>query len=1205
MPTYETDPVFTAWKDTVRAKHTIYSGPPDDPAAVAEFRLLVVNDIPDLSELYAKVEYITKTIAELNAWDGDPIKLVYITDDFKYGLFRYIAGSSTAEDTIMYFRDADNNVYQRVDTVIRARYFGAQVNVSGFDNTTALNALFAYTERGVIAFESGAYNVNGTLTIADKNVASGNDTIDNVGVSSLTIEGNGARIYTHPFSRGTTVGDDKFQINNSKRIHIKDLQIDGQTTVKSLWESSFTGCFFKRLRFSTPGNSTSGISHYNNLFEVCTIAILQIYTGTWGGVLSEFNVNTFNTCKFGYAADISEDIIQIYGSGNAEFINFHACDIYPPANKWLLYVDEAVNSVQLIFSGGSYFDVGRGFPADLKNVEIINSGVFITPAIGNADVIANGNMNNMPLKEASGFPSRTTAHPQAGSRIASSHTNLMYNGNFDLDIDAGDIIGFNVTYEDGTVHERKIEVTYSGSGDNYLNFFTVDIPVDGYYSLSAIGKLVSGAITTDWAKWNGSSWTVIQSNVILFGSTTSWDSLKVKLVAGDRLRFLISCNTVGTVFEVDDVSFVLGSESPLYAASMHPSATIIAEPYVHPTQDAIDTGDLTGASVISKVTVNTLGHTTAVSTRSLTASNLGAVPTTRAIDIVGSTEGSQNLSTDRTWTIDRILRTRGIGGTPNFNNVLVNQAFAIWDGSWSGTGFLNTPNKLQAGYGTFLTGSVNSNIAEGKFQMWFEDHSDSKTYVRTGFNTTWNNWKRLTHEEDLTNLTFIGLADTPAAYVANRLVLNNNDGDAITFLNQTADTILGCLNETGSITQIPLGEGLSFASDALKATINRLYTYSAINVTNYNDARLAGALTLWDGTYLSNITNNPKGSAEGYGTLLVGDVLGGGKFQMFFDDVADSHLYVRSYFNSWRSWKRLATIDEVTGIPNNIFSNRGEMMIANASAEPSILARAATGTNVKAFLAQTKDDGATYPTAWSVIEYDNIWNVPSLKLLGRYSSGAGQAQVITISDGLNLSPTGVLTATGASGDPDAYWGADGTNDIVNLNAGKVIIKGGLLPDPAASIDIGENSSNGKFNYAYFKNKIFLANGTDFWVGDTLGSAKLKYLGLGGASGSSTYVLDVTGTIRASVDIISNSDINLKTNIQDLIIPLEKFKQIRPVSFNWKANDAEGIGVIAQEIEKVFPELVHTDEYGIKSVNYIALSVILLKTVQNLTNELHS
>ena len=75
-----------------------------------------------------------------------------------------------------------------------------------------------------------------------------------------------------------------------------------------------------------------------------------------------------------------------------------------------------------------------------------------------------------------------------------------------------------------------------------------------------------------------------------------------------------------------------------------------------------------------------------------------------------------------------------------------------------------------------------------------------------------------------------------------------------------------------------------------------------------------------------------------------------------------------------------------------------------------------------------------------------------------------------------------------------------------------------------------------------------------------------------------------------------SDINLKTNVKSIQDPLEKVFQIRGVTFDWKSSHKSSAGVIAQEVEKVLPELV-TDN-GTKTVNYNGLIGLLIETVKN-------
>jgi hypothetical protein len=115
-----------------------------------------------------------------------------------------------------------------------------------------------------------------------------------------------------------------------------------------------------------------------------------------------------------------------------------------------------------------------------------------------------------------------------------------------------------------------------------------------------------------------------------------------------------------------------------------------------------------------------------------------------------------------------------------------------------------------------------------------------------------------------------------------------------------------------------------------------------------------------------------------------------------------------------------------------------------------------------------------------------------------------------------------------------------------------------------------------------------------------GEALLKSVGIGvNATISTTYTLNVVGDIYASGDIAFLSDINHKKNIKPLESQLSKIKRLNPVSFDWKESGKEDFGLIAQEVEEIYPKLVKTNEHGIKSVNYVKLSVLLLKALQEI------
>jgi trimeric autotransporter adhesin len=71
----------------------------------------------------------------------------------------------------------------------------------------------------------------------------------------------------------------------------------------------------------------------------------------------------------------------------------------------------------------------------------------------------------------------------------------------------------------------------------------------------------------------------------------------------------------------------------------------------------------------------------------------------------------------------------------------------------------------------------------------------------------------------------------------------------------------------------------------------------------------------------------------------------------------------------------------------------------------------------------------------------------------------------------------------------------------------------------------------------------------------------------------------------------------------------KLEQVRGVTWEWRedapdnAKEQPGIGVIAQEVEQVFPELVVTDEQGRKKVNYVGLIGPLIEAVKELDQRL--
>jgi hypothetical protein len=96
--------------------------------------------------------------------------------------------------------------------------------------------------------------------------------------------------------------------------------------------------------------------------------------------------------------------------------------------------------------------------------------------------------------------------------------------------------------------------------------------------------------------------------------------------------------------------------------------------------------------------------------------------------------------------------------------------------------------------------------------------------------------------------------------------------------------------------------------------------------------------------------------------------------------------------------------------------------------------------------------------------------------------------------------------------------------------------------------------------------------------------------------------------RSDITAYSTSDINFKENIQYIPNALEKLDKIGGYTFDWKSDEelvslhnfrGHDIGVIAQEIEEILPEVVATRDNGYKAVKYEKLTAFLIQVVKEL------
>ena len=223
-----------------------------------------------------------------------------------------------------------------------------------------------------------------------------------------------------------------------------------------------------------------------------------------------------------------------------------------------------------------------------------------------------------------------------------------------------------------------------------------------------------------------------------------------------------------------------------------------------------------------------------------------------------------------------------------------------------------------------------------------------------------------------------------------------------------------------------------------------------------------------------------------------------------------------------------------------------------------------TALNLKANLASPTFTGSvTMPGT-------GIWNSSGDVGIGTTAPGAKLHVINTSNVGYEL----ISRFQGATG-TGLYVYGDAFNN--NTNVTLLQTTNGLLLD-------GNNTQN----------QLYLKSGGNVGIGTI----------------SPSYVLTVNGTAWCTSSAWSGSDVRWKRNIQTLTGALDKVSLMRGVSYEWKKEEypdkkfdnGTQIGVIAQEVERIVPEIVTTDNEGYKGVSYERVVPLLIEAIKELKTD---
>lgn len=212
--------------------------------------------------------------------------------------------------------------------------------------------------------------------------------------------------------------------------------------------------------------------------------------------------------------------------------------------------------------------------------------------------------------------------------------------------------------------------------------------------------------------------------------------------------------------------------------------------------------------------------------------------------------------------------------------------------------------------------------------------------------------------------------------------------------------------------------------------------------------------------------------------------------------------------------------------------------------------------------------------------------------LGSYV-GAGNLR------GFNLRSTATVNGVGYTGTVFEFGEHSGTSPVR------------LVASPTGAVFQGRGAINTVFGNWDGGNVDLYSNARTVV---TAGSGGVRVGSFGGevellASGA-IRLNSATGQIIGSGPYSQSSDVRLKKNITPLEDPLDKVLQLRGVEYDWKDSDraksGHQIGLIAQEVEDVYPEVVVTNkETGMKAVAYDHLVAPLIEAVKELSRRIAS
>jgi len=292
------------------------------------------------------------------------------------------------------------------------------------------------------------------------------------------------------------------------------------------------------------------------------------------------------------------------------------------------------------------------------------------------------------------------------------------------------------------------------------------------------------------------------------------------------------------------------------------------------------------------------------------------------------------------------------------------------------------------------------------------------------------------------------------------------------------------------------------------------------------------------------------------------------------------------------------TFAEIVTLINSVDTNNDNAFAAfYTSSNSTNDSQNARLTSIESVTGSYETKGRGIVSGSSQITYASISSIPA-------GIVSGSAQVTPLLPSGVVSGSSQVTYASISSIPAGI--VSGSTQVTSLLPVGVV-------SGSSQINLGSVNGNSTSN---------VTEGTNLYYTDARVKTKLNAEGvvsgsaqvtLASTTGFGTYinqaVLTTSAVTFASVsatgDVVaySSSDRRLKDNIKNIENPIEKVQQLNGVTWEWNSNADElqqslpTVGVIAQEVEEVLPQLVHDKENGYKGVDYAKLTGLLIEAIK--------